>query len=83
MNVVKALLIQRGMTAQELADKAGIKKRALDPYMRDASEWGNARGKVLLAVADALDIHPHLLVNGKAEIKITSGGESNFIDEFN
>ena len=39
--------------------------------MRDAAEWGNARGKILLAVADALDVDPHLLVNGKAEIRIT------------
>lgn len=83
MDVVKAILIQKGMSIKEFADKAGVSRRTIDPYISGTAQWSNARAAILLKVADALDVDPHLLVNGKAEIKITSGGGSNFIDEFN
>lgn len=63
MNYVKEVMAQKGLlTTQALADKAGISKRTLDPYMSGKSKWMNARGQVLLAVADALEIDPHVLV---------------------
>ena len=50
------------MTVQQLADKAGLSKRTLDSYVSEKAQWENARGHFLLAVADALDIDPHVLV---------------------
>ena len=47
---------------QQLADKAGLSKRTLDSYVSEKAQWENARGHFLLAVADALDIDPHVLV---------------------
>ena len=62
MSKIKSLLSEREMTVQQLADKAGLSKRTLDPYVSGKAQWENARGHVLLAVADALDIDPHVLV---------------------
>lgn len=70
MSVIKVLLAEKKMTTQQLAEKSGISKRTLDPYIAGKSEWKNARGHVLLAVADALNIDPHVLVEGKVKIEL-------------
>lgn len=71
MDVIKAILIERGMTIRQLADLSGVSKRTLDPYVSGKAEWKNARGHILLAVADALEIDPHVLVDGKVKISIS------------
>ena len=65
MSTIKTILIERNMTVQELADRAGLSKRTLDPYVAGKSQWQNARGHVLLAVAYALEIDPHTLTTDK------------------
>ena len=63
MSTIKQLLVERNMTVQSLADKAGVSKRTLDPYISGKADWKNARGFILLAVADALEVDPHVLIN--------------------
>ena len=62
MNYIKEIMAEKNLTTEALAKKAGVSKRTLDPYMSGKSKWKNARGQVLLAVADALDLDPHILV---------------------
>mgnify|MGYP004457615149 CR=1 FL=1 len=47
-----------------------INERTLDPHLSGKAEWKNARASILLSVADALEIDPHTLVQGKVEINI-------------
>ena len=72
MDCVKKKMAEKGLTTEALAIKANIKKRTLDPYMSGKSKWKNARGQVLLAVADALELDPHDMVddsNKRAQTK--------------
>lgn len=71
MDVIKAILMEREMTVRQLSELSGVKKRTLEPYICGKAKWKNARGYILLSVADALNVDPHLLVEGKAHINIT------------
>lgn len=72
MAILKLLLAERNLTTSQLAKKAGVKKRTLDPYVSGKANLRNARGELLIAVADALEIDPHILVNGEIQINLKS-----------
>lgn len=65
MNYVKEIMAEKSLTTDALAKKVGVSQRTLDPYMSGKSKWKNARGQLLLAVADTLEIDPHVLVEEK------------------
>lgn len=69
VSTIKELLEERGMTVQNLADDVGVSKRTLDPYIAGKSKWRNARGHLLIAVADALEVDPHALIEKADENK--------------
>jgi len=77
MDIVKAMLLERGMTVKELAEMASVSRRTIDPYISGSAKWSNARAGVLLKIADALEVDPHILVDGKAEIKISVGQQED------
>lgn len=83
MNVLKAILAERNMTLKQLAGLSGVSKRTLDPYLSGKAEWKNARASILLSVADALEIDPHALVQGKVEINISTEKEKMQKDKKN
>ena len=70
MAILKLILAERNLTTSQLADMAGVKKRTLDSYVSGKAEWKNARSELLIAVADALDIDPRILLNGEVQINL-------------
>lgn len=59
---LKRMIWAQGMTVQEFADKAGLSKRTLDPYISGAKQFKKTQLWFALKVADALGIDPHELM---------------------
>ena len=62
MSFLKQMIWERNMTVQEFADKAGLSKRTLDPYVSGAKQFRKTQLWFALKVADTLGIDPHELM---------------------
>lgn len=62
MSFLKQMIWAQGMTVQEFADKAGLSKRTLDPYIAGAKQFRKTQFWFAMKVADALEIDPHELL---------------------
>ena len=59
MTALAAIMKERRVTSQQLADQTGISKRTIDNYRSDRNALTLAAG---LRIADALGIDPHALL---------------------
>lgn len=63
MNTLREYMNAAGISSvRELATRSGVSRRSLEQYSCGRYPWSNARGKLLVAVADALGIHPRKLI---------------------
>lgn len=53
-----------GMTQQQLAEASGVNVRQIRRVESGSSTEGNMTAKNLLAIADALGVDPHILLEG-------------------
>lgn len=49
-------------SVRALADAAGVNPRSLEQYSSGRCAWANARASMIVPVADALGIHPRVLI---------------------
>ena len=64
MSTLKKLLKERGYTTAAFAEKSGISKRTLDPYVSGARTFANTPVWLAVKIADALDVDIHALIKG-------------------
>ena len=64
MSTLKKLLKERGYTTAAFAEKSGISKRTLDPYVSGARKFANTPVWLAVKIADALDVDIHILIKG-------------------
>jgi len=64
-NPLKRARTEKGMTQQEVADKAKISIRHYQMFEREEREIANASFRLVISVCDALDINPRSLLNDK------------------
>lgn len=63
MSTLKELLKERGYTTAAFAEKSGISKRTLDPYVSGARAFANTPVWLAVKIADALDVDIHVLID--------------------
>lgn len=56
------LIRHKGYTVASLAEKAGVNPRSLEQYSSGRYPLRNARAYFIVAIADALDVHPRDLI---------------------
>lgn len=56
------LIWRKGYTVASLAEKAGVNPRSLEQYSSGRYPLRNARAYFIVAIADALDVHPRDLI---------------------
>lgn len=56
------LIKSKGFTVASLADKAGVSARSLEQYSSGRYPLKNSRAHFIVAVADALGMHPKELL---------------------
>jgi len=61
-SILKRLLEERGLTVQQFAEQTGLSKRTLDTYSSGAKSFHKTQAWFLMAVADALHVDPHVLL---------------------
>lgn len=64
---LRRLLDERGWSTQRLAEVSHLSRRTLEPYVSSLSSFRNARAWILIAVADALQVDPHLLLENNTQ----------------
>ena len=79
MDVLKALLIEKNKTVKDFCQESGVSRKTLDPYFAEKAKWANASAELLLKVSDTLDVDPHILINGKVEIRIVEPQKKEYI----
>lgn len=62
LSPLKEAMWKQNISMQELADKAGINKRTLEPYTAGRVSLDNAQFWFVLRVADALGVDPHIFI---------------------
>ena len=56
------LIRAKGFTVESLAEKAGVNPRSLEQYSSGRYPLRNARAYFIVAIADALEMHPRDLI---------------------
>ena len=64
-SILKELLRQKGYTTAAFAEKSGISKRTLDPYVSGARSFENTPVWLAVKIADTLDVDIHELMKGE------------------
>jgi transcriptional regulator with XRE-family HTH domain len=62
-SIIAKLRKERGMTQAQLAEKSGVHAQALSKLERGDRPTSNIRLSTALALADALQVDPHLLLD--------------------
>ena len=63
--IIARLLKERGMSQAQLASKSGMHVQALAKIERGERPTANLRLSTALALADALDVDPHELIDSE------------------
>lgn len=59
---IKDYRLAAGLTQQQLADRSGVNIRQIQRMEFGTSDAGNLTARNLLAIADALGVDPHSLI---------------------
>ena len=54
---------QQGLTAQALSTLSGVSKRTVEQYTSERRVLANSKACIVIALADALKIHPRDLID--------------------
>lgn len=59
---LKRILKEKGWTVQRLSDTVHVSKRTLDTYMTGQRKLSGAAARVVLDIADVLEVDPRELI---------------------
>lgn len=62
MNTLQAQRQAKGLTQKQLAEKSGVPLKTIANYEINRRNIANAQAHIVLALADALEIDPHILI---------------------
>lgn len=62
MNKIKSIRESRNLSQSQLAKKAGISVRTLQKYEQEQNNPANAQAKLIIAIAEALEVEPKELI---------------------
>ena len=57
------LIKSRGLTIKSLSQLSGVSTRTIELYTSGRRDIGNARARIVISLADALQVHPRELLD--------------------